>query len=265
MEKVVKVKFKQNGTSYYFLASIPNLKNDIDVLVETEKGIQLGHVVSDILDIDTNLLKTPLKKIIRIATKKDNQIIEKNLRDAKKALELAKKIAEQENLNISFIDASFTYSRDQLLLRFVSDNRIDFRSLAKSLAGKYKTRIELRQIGVRDKAKQISGIGSCGQILCCNRFLKEFDSVSINMAKNQNLALNPNKINGLCGRLLCCLKYENEIYKDNRNELPKIGSILNVEEGEGKVVGIDILKKSYVIDIPKVGQVVKKINNGSNE
>ncbi len=264
MEKVVRVRLKEQGPSYYYLATVPNLQKNTEVLVETESGIHSGMVVSGILEMDTSLLEIPLKKIIRILTKKDRKILEKNRVDAKKSLEVAKKLAIKENLDISFVDAYFTYNREQLLLQFISNNRVDFRSLAKALAGKYKTRIELRQIGVRDKAKKIGGIANCGQQLCCNRFLEEFDSVSINMAKNQNIALNPSKINGLCGRLLCCLKYENNIYTENRKELPKLGSTIEVEEGEGKVVGIDVLKKTYTVDIPTVGQVVKTVDHGSN-
>ena len=264
MENVVKVKLQNQRLSYYYLASVSNLLKGSEVLVETDNGICYGIVVSGVLELDTTLLHTPLKKIIRIVTKKDKEILKKNELDAKKALKVAKKIAIQEKLEITFVDSNFSYNRDQLLFQCVSDNRVDFRSLAKSLAGKYKTRIELRQIGVRDKAKKIGGIGNCGQQLCCNRFLEEFDSVSINMAKNQNIALNPNKINGLCGRLLCCLKYENDIYSENKKEMPKMGSKVTVEEGEGKVVGMNVLKKTYTVDIPKIGQVVKTIDNGSN-
>lgn len=259
MEKVVKVKFKDNGPYYYFLVSIPNLQNGMYVLVETERGVQFGHVVSDILQIDTSILKTPLRKILRIATKKDKQAAQKNKNDAEHALKFARKKAVECNVNISIIDATYTQNRDQLLFHFVADSRVDFRELARALAAKYHTRIELRQMGVRDKAKQVGGIASCGHQLCCNRFLKEFDSVSINMAKNQNIALNPTKINGACGRLLCCLKYENETYKEYKKKLPKVGNKIKVDEGEGTVVNVDILKQSYTIDIPKLGQVSKTV------
>lgn len=264
MEKAVKVKLQNSGPSYYYTTTISNLKPTDEVLVESENGIRNGVVISNIIDLDTNLLHTPLKRIIRTVTTKDKKIIEKNEQDAKKAIEVAKKLSEKEKLDISIVDCFFTFNREQLLFQFVAENRVDFRFLAKSLAGKYKTRIELRQIGVRDKAKKIGGIGNCGQHLCCNRFLTEFNSVSINMAKNQNIALNPTKINGLCGRLLCCLKYENDVYSENRKVLPKIGSSVELKEGEGKVVGVNILKKSYTVDIPKVGQVVKYIEDGSN-
>lgn len=266
MEKVVKIQFKENGPSYYFLANLPNLHANVSVLVETERGIQYGQVISDIFEIDTSILKTPLKPIIRFASKKDKQIVRKNEQDAEQALKYARKKSEECNVNISIIDASYTYNRDQLLFHFVADSRVDFRELARSLAAKYRTRIELRQMGVRDKAKQIGGLGSCGQQLCCNRFLKEFDSVSINMAKNQNIALNPTKINGACGRLLCCLKYENETYTEYKKNLPKVGSKVKVEEGEGTVISVDVLNQNYTIDIPKIGQVVKTVHKyGSNK
>ena len=168
-------------------------------------------------------------------------------------------MANKHKLKISVIDAAYSFDRDQLLFHFVADSRVDFRELARALASKYRTRIELRQIGVRDKAKQIGGIGSCGQKLCCNRFLKEFESVSINMAKNQNIALNPTKINGSCGRLLCCLKYENDTYSVNKRDLPKLGKKIKVKEGEGTVVSLDVLNRTYTLEIPKVGQVRKTV------
>ena len=160
------------------------------------------------------------------------------------------------------IEATYTFDREQLVFRFVSDNRIDFRNLVKDLASIYKTRIELRQVGVRDRAKEISGCGICGQKLCCSRFLTDMDSVSINMAKNQNIALNPTKINGACGRLLCCLKYEDETYSAYKCGLPAMNSKVKTKDGEGKVISVNILKRTYRVDIPEVGIVeVKKDEN----
>ena len=153
------------------------------------------------------------------------------------------------------LDASYTFDRSQLIFKFIANDRVDFRKLAKELASMYKTRIELRQVGVRDKAREIGGCGQCGQPLCCARFLKDMDLVSINMAKNQNIALNPSKINGVCGRLLCCLKYEDENYKECRKCLPKLGSKVMTEKGEGKVISVDVLKKQYEVDIPSIGVV----------
>lgn len=259
MEKVVRIAFKENGPSYYFLLNNLKVKKKDYVIVETERGLQYGQVVTDIIEIDTSILNSPLKNIHHIATKKDHHDHKNNLNVAEQALKLSRELANKYNLDISIIDATFTFGREQLVFHFVSEGRVDFRELAKSLASKYKTRIELRQIGVRDKAKEIGGLGSCGQQLCCNRFLKEFESVSINMAKNQSIALNPSKINGSCGRLLCCLKYENDIYMENKKSLPKVGKKITIEEGEGTVSSVDILNKKYVVSIPKIGQVEKSV------
>ena len=153
------------------------------------------------------------------------------------------------------IDASYTFDRDKLIFRFFADNRIDFRELAKELASIYKVRIELRQIGIRDKAKEIGGYGPCGQKLCCARFLKDLNAVSINMAKNQNIALNPTKINGVCGRLMCCLKYEDENYEENRQHMKKIGDKIMTEHGEGTIISLEVLNQKYKVDVPNYGIV----------
>ena len=163
---------------------------------------------------------------------------------------------DRKELNMKIIDASYTFDRDKLIFRFLADTRVDFRELAKELAAIYKLRIELRQIGVRDKAKEIGGCGLCGQKLCCSRFLKEIDTVSINMAKNQNLSLNPSKINGVCGRLLCCLKYEDSGYTECRKCMKKIGDSVKTEFGEGKIVGLEILKEQYKVEVPEHGIIM---------
>lgn len=260
MSKVVRVQFEKAGSSYYFLANNFLLNPEDYVLVNTERGIQFGQVITDIIEIDETVLTSPLKDVVCKATNKDYDIWTRNIKDALVAKQVAKELAIKYKLKISIIDAAYTFDRDQLVFHFVSDSRVDFRELARSLASKYRTRIELRQVGVRDKAKQVGGIGSCGQKLCCNRFLKEFDSVSINMAKNQNIALNPTKINGSCGRLLCCLKYENDNYSENKRSLPRYGEEVTVDGKKGTVVGINVLKNNYTVDIPKVGQVVKDNN-----
>lgn len=258
MEKVVRIEFQENGPSYYFLADIENIECGKNVVVETERGLQYGKVITNIMEIDETILTSPLKNIIRIANRNDRKAHYNNIEEAMRALKTCKDLAIKQGLNISIIDAAFTFDRDQLLFHFVAESRVDFRELARTLASKYRTRIELRQVGVRDKAKQIGGVGSCGQKLCCNRFLKEFVPVSINMAKNQNIALNPTKINGSCGRLLCCLNYENETYSENRHALPKVGSKIKVDNTEGIVTSVDVLTRKYTVDVPKVGQVVKE-------
>ena len=246
MEKVVGVFFKPNGKVYFFNSNGISLRDGNKVIVQTERGLQLGTVlIGDI--INKEVLKD-MSNVVRIATIADVKTYEKNIRDAEYALKKAKNIAKNLGLNMNIIEASFTFDRNQLIFFFLADQRVDFREMAKELAAIYKTRIELRQIGVRDKAKEVSGIGQCGRMLCCFCFLKDsMDSVTINMAKNQNLALNPNKINGQCGRLLCCLNYEDAVYTENRAGMPSVGDEVETDSGKGKVISIDILKRSYVV------------------
>ena len=263
MLKVVGISLKEKGKIYYFLSNNLELKNNITVIVETERGLQFGRVEQSEAYIDENNLKSPLKYIVRIASKNDYFTHKQNLIDAKKALLDCKRIVQELKLPMQIIDANFTFNKDQLMFRFIADERVDFRELAKNLANIYRTRIELRQVGVRDKAREIGGMGPCGRGLCCARYSYDFDSVSINMAKNQNIALNPTKINGVCGRLLCCLKYEDNNYKENRKNLPTIGKKVMTERGEGTVIHLDVLNLSYKVDIPTVGIIEIKVSNGS--
>lgn len=247
MKEVIGVSFTDGKRIYYFDPA--NIKPNFgdDVIVETERGLQYGKIATLIVEKNEKSLNMPLKRIIRIATKDDRKKHELNLNEEKKAMKECEKLIKKYNLNMKVIDANFTFDKEQLMYHFLSDSRIDFRNLAKELAGIFKTRIELRQIGVRDKAKEIGGIGPCGRTLCCTDYLVNFDSVSINMAKNQNLSLNPNKINGSCGRLLCCLTYENDVYEEYRKSLPNLGDKVKYNEKNGKVVELNILKKSYTI------------------
>ena len=247
MKEVIGVSFTEGKRIYYFDPA--NIKPNFgdDVIVETERGLQYGKIATLIVEKNEKSLNMPLKRIIRIATKDDRKKHELNLNEEKKAMKECEKLIKKYNLNMKVIDANFTFDKEQLMYHFLSDSRIDFRNLAKELAGIFKTRIELRQIGVRDKAKEIGGIGPCGRTLCCTDYLVNFDSVSINMAKNQNLSLNPNKINGSCGRLLCCLTYENDLYEEYRKSLPNLGDKVKYNEKNGKVVELNILKKSYTI------------------
>ena len=258
MENIVGVDYIGTGNVEYFFTEGLHLKKNVTVIVETEGRIYFGKVLTNEHPIDKSKLKSPLGKIVRIATKKDYQKYKANEKDAQEALKKCKKLAEKHNLNLTLLDANFTFDRDQLIFRFFAENRIDFRDLAKELASIYRVRIELRQIGVRDKAKEVGGIGTCGQELCCHRFLSEFDSVSISMAKNQNLALSPNKINGCCGRLLCCLKYEDENYKECKKGLPKVGEKVTLEQGVGTVIDVNILDKKYIVHIDGVGNIEVK-------
>lgn len=243
--KIYGVLFKTNGKIYNFKSEI-EMPLDTNVIVSTDKGLQYGKIASELKTSELEDIDN-LKEIIRIATPEDEKNYLKNLKDNDTALKKCRKIVNDLNLNMNVISASFTFDRGQLLFNFVSEERIDFRELAKKLAGIYHTRIELRQIGARDKAKEVGGVGVCGQRICCQRFLNHIDAVSMNMAKNQNLALNPSKINGVCGRLLCCLSYEDEQYIESSKSLPSVGSKYETKKGEGIVTNVDILNRKVKI------------------
>ncbi|MBR1413702.1 MAG: stage 0 sporulation protein [Bacilli bacterium] len=251
---VYSVKFKNDNKTYNYKSDVVFSLNDF-VIVPTGRGLQYGKIVRKNL----NGNEDNLELIERLATKDDYEIYLDNLKLAKEALETAKTESEKLDLKMNFIDSSFSFDKKQLLLTYFAEERIDFRELAKKLASIYKTRIELYQIGTRDKAKKIGGCGLCGQELCCSRFLNHLNSVSINMAKNQNLALNPNKINGVCGRLLCCLAYEDDVYVACRDGIPSINQKVNTIDGEGKVVSIDILNRKYTVDVD--GKMVEVVLN----
>lgn len=251
MYDVIMISFDSSPHKYYFSPNQLKLRKNDRVIVEKEKGIDIGICKTNLIKEKKENLVLPLKYVKRKATKEDIRKDQKNKEEAKKALFYAKKLAKQLNLKMNFITSNYTFDRSQLYLSYVSDERIDFRELAKKLAQRYKTRIELRQVGVRDKAKIVGGLGPCGLFLCCNRFLTDFNSVSINMAKNQFLALNPSKINGVCGRLLCCLNYEDDVYHELKKKFPKIGSKVKTAKGEGKVVSIDLFHGRYQVEIDK--------------
>lgn len=251
MKKVVGVTFNDSNKIYYFTFGKLDVKKEDNVIVETEKGEQYGVVKTSIIEVDEKKLKAKLKRVIRKADEEDIENNNKNLSNAKKALEDAEKIVKELKLDMKILSANFTFDRKQLLFNFIADERVDFRDLAKRLAGIYKTRIELRQIGVRDKAKCVGGYGQCGKKLCCAAFLDDINSVSINMAKNQNLALNPQKINGVCGRLMCCLSYENSNYSEYKKGLPKIGEKVDYKGEKCKVVTVDIFARTYKIETPE--------------
>lgn len=255
MIDVVVVSVPKTKNLYFLSPNSLELKKGDDVVFETENGTFIGKVSKEKYSEDKKNLDLPLDKVIRKAIDDDYVKEEKNAVTAEKALKDAKKISKELDLDMNFVDAYYSLDNSQLIFNFLSENRVDFRELAKKLASKYKTRIELRQVGVRDKAKKIGGLGPCGLFLCCNSFLTDFNSVSINMAKNQMLALNPTKINGICGRLLCCLGYENDIYTELKKDMPKIGMIADTPQGMGKVISIDVFKKTYSVDLKEKGIV----------
>lgn len=243
------IRFKDIGKTYYFKYDDLKLYKNLTVVVDTEKGEQFAKVVEPMIEDTKKLSIDDMKQVLRISTKSDYNTYMRNLKDAKEALDFARNLVEEQNIDMRLIDASFTLDRKQLTFNFIADERVDFRNLVKDIAAKYKTRIELHQMGVRDKSKEIGGLGQCGRELCCSKFLNGMETISINMAKNQNIALNPTKINGACGRLLCCLAYEDEVYLEHRKDLPKMGSTVKTPDGEGKVVSLDVLNKKYTVNI----------------
>lgn len=258
------VKFNEKGKIYYFNAHDLKIYNNVCVIVETEKGLQYGKVVEKIKESEIDKFQENVKDIVRVTTKEDYRKHLSNLKDADQALKKAQELANELDLEMRFLSSSYTFDKKQLLLNFTADERVDFRELTRKLASIYRTRIELRQIGARDKACSVGGIGQCGRELCCASFLNSLESVSMNMAKNQNLALNPSKINGCCGRLLCCLAYEDQNYLDAQKGLPNIGDVVTIENNKGKVISVDILNRKIKLDC---GNEIKEVNlnNESNK
>lgn len=242
MSKVIGVRFKRPGKVYSFDAGNINVKAKDKVIVETAMGQEMGEVVINNKSFTNNKIKASLKPIIRVATEKDLKHFTENKEKEKEAFKICEEKIKKHKLGMHLVDASYTFDNAKLLFYFTADNRIDFRELVKDLASIFKTRIELRQIGVRDQVRRIGGNGVCGRELCCCTFLNNFDTVSIKMAKEQNIALNPAKISGNCGRLMCCLRYEQEAYEEKLKKLPKVGAIVKTEDGEGTVDSIEILK-----------------------
>lgn len=256
---LVGVVFDGSNGKCYFDANGLKLKKNLTVIVDTDKGLQFGKVVQFVDNAKAS--DYDYRKIIRVSTKKDYLQHLNNLKDAKKAISTCKSLILKNKLDMSVTDACYSFDRSQLLFSFTSLDRVDFRNLAKELGTKFKTRIELRQIGIRDKAREVGGLGPCGRILCCSTFLNDFDSVSINMAKNQFLALNPSKINGLCGRLLCCLKYEDECYYYYRKGMPQVGQYISTSSGSGKVISLDIFNRKYKVFVEEVGIVEVEVSD----
>nr|MBQ8252602.1 stage 0 sporulation family protein [Lachnospiraceae bacterium] len=244
MIKVVGVRFRTAGKIYYFdPAKFPIKKGD-HVIVETARGMEYGTVVGGIKEVTDDEVTQPLKPVLRIATPKDDKQEEANREKEKEALKICLEKVQKHNLEMKLIDAEYTFDNNKVLFYFTADGRVDFRELVKDLASVFKTRIELRQIGVRDETKIVGGIGICGRPLCCHSFLDEFAPVSIKMAKEQNLSLNPTKISGVCGRLMCCLKNEQETYEYLNRKLPHVGDYVTTEDGlKGEVHSVNVLRQ----------------------
>ncbi len=249
MVKVVGVRFKTAGKIYYFDPGELIIDLNRNVIVETARGIEFGLVVVPNREVDESEIVAPLKKVIRIATDEDIAHAAENDKKEKEAYNICLQKINDHKLDMKLIDVEYTFDNNKVLFYFTADGRVDFRELVKDLAAVFKTRIELRQIGVRDESKMMGGIGICGRVLCCNSFLGEFQPVSIKMAKEQSLSLNPTKISGTCGRLMCCLKYEQEAYEDLLDRVPKVGAIVETPEGQGTVVEVNLLKEILKIKL----------------
>lgn len=277
MIKIVGVRFKNAGKIYYFDPVDFEIEKNIDVVVETARGLEYGKIVVGPKEIEEEKLISPLKPIIRIATEEDKAIYRENKEKAKETFEICQQKIKEHGLTMFLIDCEYTFDRNKLIFYFTAEGRIDFRELVKDLASIFKTRIELRQIGVRDEAKSIGGLGTCGRKLCCSSWLGDFQPVSIKMAKDQSLSLNPTKISGICGRLFCCLKYEHDVYVEAIEKMPVVGSVVKVENQKGKVIEINPLLEQIKIEFNdktiktclaeevKVLHVPKKCENGCAE
>lgn len=257
MIEVIGVRFKKAGKIYYFDPGDNNIEVDSYVVVETVRGIEFGKVVITNKQVDEEDVVLPLKKVIRLADEKDKRTVAENQELADKAFKTGTEKIIEHDLDMNLVEVEFTFDRNKIIFYFTADGRVDFRNLVKDLAAQFKTRIELRQIGVRDEAKMLGGIGPCGRMLCCSTFLGDFEPVSIKMAKDQNLSLNPAKISGLCGRFMCCLKYENDDYETAKRDLPDIGQAITTPYGTGKVVGLNILERVVHIEMPEAERVIE--------
>ncbi|MFD2638531.1 PSP1 domain-containing protein [Piscibacillus salipiscarius] len=257
MVEVIGVRFKKAGKIYYFDPCEIQMTTDDYVIVETVRGIEFGKVVIANKQVDEEDVVLPLKKVIRVADEKDKLTVTENKEKTEEAFQVCQDKIKHHSLDMNLVEAEFTFDRNKIIFYFTAEGRVDFRELVKDLASIFKTRIELRQIGVRDEAKMLGGIGPCGRMLCCSTFLGDFEPVSIKMAKDQNLSLNPAKISGLCGRLMCCLKYENDQYEEAKRELPDIGEVIVTDNGKGKVVGLNMLEKLVQVELFELERVVE--------
>ena len=249
MKKIIGVRFKKLGKIYFFNPERLYIRKGDKVIVETAQGEEYAEVLIPNRVVEDDKIIAPLKKVLRVATYKDKKHYEECKRKEKEAFDICQKKIKEHKLDMTLTDVEVKFDDSKILFYFTADGRVDFRDLVKDLAAIYKTRIELRQIGVRDEVKRIGGNGVCGRELCCCTFLSDFEPVSIKMAKEQNISLNPSKISGNCGRLMCCLKYENNVYEEKLARLPHIGAIVKTPDGEGEIDGIETLKERVRVKI----------------
>lgn len=249
MTEIIGVRFKEVGKVYYFDPTNIKFKEGDKVIVETVRGVEIGEIALDNRSIPEEEIVAPLRPVIRAATEDDLKKLDEIKKKEKSAFEICEKKIKEHNLEMKLVDVEYTFDCGKILFYFTADGRVDFRELVKSLAGVFRTRIELRQIGVRDEAKILGGIGICGRQLCCKTFLSDFHPVSIKMAKEQNLSLNPTKISGCCGRLMCCLKYENDAYEEMLKYVPKVDAIVRTPDGKGVVTDNNILSGTIKVKL----------------
>lgn len=263
MEKIVAVKFRDGGKIYYFAPGKDRYAKGMNVIVETAKGHEYATVVIPYGEVEEDKIVPPLRPIVRVATVRDDEQVKRNEARKPAAMATAREKIAARGLKMKLIDCEYAFDNSKLVFYFSAEGRVDFRELVKDLSSAFHTRIELRQVGIRDEIKLVGGIGPCGRECCCGCCMQELGKVSIKMAKNQGLSLNPTKISGLCGRLMCCLAYENDYYAQASKKVPKVGSEVNTPEGKGKVVGLDMLKMQVKVRIEKQDVVTYRDYNVS--
>ncbi len=251
MTEVIGVRFKKAGKVYYFDPDNNKFEKNSFAIVETARGIEYGQVVKENMMVEDNEVFQPLKKVIRPATEEDALQQAEDKKKEKEAFSICEEKILKHGLDMKLVDVEMTFDHNKLIFYFTSDGRVDFRELVKELASIFRTRIELRQIGVRDEAKMLNGIGICGRPLCCATFLGDFHPVSIKMAKEQNLSLNPTKISGICGRLMCCLKYEEDVYEELNRNLPDVGDMIKTPDGTGEILSVNVLMQNVKAAVKK--------------
>lgn len=269
MPKVVGVRFRKAGKIYYFDPGFLELQPGHEVIVETSRGLEVGEVVQEQKEVNDDEIVPPLKPVRRVATEADYKRLLENKQKEKEAMAICLEKIQKHKLEMKLVDVEYTFDHNKIIFYFTAEGRVDFRELVKDLAAVFRTRIELRQIGVRDEAKILGGLGPCGRGLCCATFLGEFEPVSIRMAKEQSLSLNPTKISGICGRLMCCLRYEAGQYEDAREDFPALGETVITPSGEGKVINQNIIKKSVTVELKESSKLedfpVEEVEETSNK
>ena len=260
MTEVISVKFKVDGRAYFFDPAGVNAKVGDLVVVETSKGIECATVSEEVKSVDDDKIVKPLKKVLRLADAIDKKKVKENRKKAAEAFKLCEKKVIERGLDMKLVDAEYAFDGTKILFYFTSDGRVDFRELVKDLAAALHTRIELRQIGVRDEAKMLGGIGICGQPYCCKQFLNDFEAVSIKMAKEQGLSLNPTKVSGSCGRLMCCLKYEQDAYDHLSSFTPKVGAIVKTRDGKATVIDSNLISGNLIVKLTDTESMPFKVH-----